>query len=223
MKSGILVMTTKHPAIMGNHLLEVCKKFLPSVGARVLDPFAGIGTTAKLLPEYDVVGVEIEKEWADQEESTICGDSLSIVPTLGLFDAVLTSPAYGNRMADDFNASSPTSRITYRHRLGRPLSQSTTANLHFGRKNSKYEDLHEKIWKVCVEALTPGGVFILNSKDFIANGETQEVTDWHLKTLQNLGLEVISQEKVSSRGMRFGANRDKRIDYEWVVALSKIR
>jgi DNA modification methylase len=216
-------MTTKHPAIMGNHLLEVCKEFLPPVGAKVLDPFAGIGTTAKLLPEYNVVGVEIEKEWADQEETTICGDSLLVVPTLGLFDAILTSPVYGNRMADDFTASNPKSRVTYRHRLGRPLSQSTTANLHFGRKNAKYEDLHQKIWKVCIDALVPGGVFILNCKDFIANGEIQEVTKWHLNTLQDLGLEVIGQEKVFSRGMRFGANRDKRIDYEWVIALNKVR
>jgi hypothetical protein len=214
-------MTIKHPAIMGSHIMEVCKKFLPSAGARVLDPFAGIGTTAKLLPDYGVVGVEIEREWAEQESSTICGDSCEVVPKLGLFDAVLTSPAYGNRMADDFNASNASSRITYRHRLGRPLSQKTTANLHFGRKAQKYEELHEKIWKVCVEALLPGGVFILNCKDFIANGEVQEVTEWHLKVLQNFGLSVVEKEKVYSRGMRFGANRDKRIDYEWVVALRK--
>jgi tRNA G10 N-methylase Trm11 len=216
-------MTAKHPAIMGGHILEVCKKFLPSPGARVLDPFAGIGTTAKLLPEYEVVGVEIEREWAEQEASTVCGDAYQVVPTLGLFDAVLTSPAYGNRMADDFNASKPSSRITYRHRLGRPLSENTTSNLHFGRKARKYEDLHEKIWRVCVEALSPAGVFILNCKDFIANGEAREVTEWHVQVLQDYGLEVFGKEQVFSRGMRFGANREKRIDYEWVVALRKGR
>jgi tRNA G10 N-methylase Trm11 len=216
-------MTVKHPAVMGGHILEACKKFLPPQGARILDPFAGIGTTAKLLPEYQVVGVEIEKEWAEQEDSTICGDSFAVVPTLGLFDAILTSPAYGNRMADDFNASNSSSRITYRHRLGRPLSERTTANCHFGRKKLEYETLHEGIWKVCVEALKPGGVFILNCKDFIANGETKEVTKWHISVLEGLGLLTESEEKVPSKGMRFGANREKRIDYEWVVALRKVR
>jgi len=52
---------SKHPAIMGPHILKECKEFLPFEGCRVLDPFAGIGTTAKLLPDYDVVGVEIEE------------------------------------------------------------------------------------------------------------------------------------------------------------------
>lgn len=187
----------------------------------MLDPFAGVGTTARLLPEYDVVGVEIEEEWAAQEPSTICGDSLLVVPTLGSFDCILTSPTYGNRMADDFEAKEGSSRITYRHKLGRKLSPSTTSNLHFGRKNKKYEELHRGIWGVCVDALKEGGIFILNCKDFIANGEVQEVTQWHSSVLEEQGLVCIFKEKVSSRGMRFGANRDKRLDYEWVVVFRK--
>jgi tRNA G10 N-methylase Trm11 len=222
MKLDILLMMVKHPAIMGGHILEVCKKFLPPPGSRVLDPFAGIGTTAKLLPEYEVVGVEIEEEWASQERSTICGDSLVVVPTLGLFDAVLTSPAYGNRMADDFNASNSSSRITYRHRLGRPLSEGTTSNCHFGRKKREYETLHEKIWKVCVGALKPEGIFILNCKDFIANGEVKEVTKWHSATLEELNLLKVCEEKVPSKGMRFGANRERRTDFEWVTVFRKV-
>lgn len=206
---------------MGPHILEVCKRFLPAEGSRVLDPFAGIGTTAKLLSAYDVVGVEIEAEWAAQHPSTICGDSLLVVPTLGSFDAVLTSPTYGNRMADDFEAKEGSSRITYRHKLGRKLSPNTTSNLHFGRRNEKYENLHLAIWGVCVDALKENGVFILNCKDFIANGEIQEVTKWHQTVLESQGLKCIAEEKVPSRGMRFGANRDKRIDYEWVLAFEK--
>lgn len=214
-------MTVKHPATMGPHILDVCKKYLPEPGSRVLDPFAGIGTTAALLPEYDVVGVEIEGEWALQHPSTICGDSLLVVPTLGSFDCVLTSPTYGNRMADDFEAKEKSSRITYRHKLGRKLSENTTSNLHFGRKNAKYETLHESIWGVCVDALRKDGVFILNCKDFIANGEVREVTKWHKETLEKLGLTCIAEEKVESRGMRFGANRDKRLEFEWVLAMRK--
>jgi tRNA G10 N-methylase Trm11 len=208
---------------MGSHILEICKKFLPSPGSRVLDPFAGIGTTAKLLPDYEVVGVEIEEEWASQEKSTICGDSCIVVPTLGSFDAVLTSPAYGNRMADDFNASNSSSRVTYRHRLGRPLSEGTTSNCHFGRKKLEYEILHQKIWRVCVEALKPGGIFILNCKDFVANGQVKEVTKWHVDTLEGLNLLKVGEEQVPSRGMRFGANREKRIEFEWVVTFEKSR
>lgn len=211
----------KHPAIMGQHILNECKKHLPFKGCRILDPFAGIGTTAKCLPDYDVVGIEIEEEWANQHSTTICGDSKEIIPTLGKFDVVLTSPTYGNRMADDFKATNQTGRITYRHKLGHSLSRGTTANLHFNRKNQRYETLHQEIWRLCVEALNDNGLFILNCKDFIANNKIQQVTKWHIETLETLGMKVISQSQVNSKGMRFGANREKRIDYENVVVLEK--
>ena len=208
---------SKHPAVMGPHILEACKSFLPFVGCRILDPFAGLGTTAKLLPEYNVVGVEIEKEWADQCENTICGDSLIVVPKLEKFDAVLTSPTYGNRMADDFEASDKSKRITYRHKLGR-----TTSNLHYGRKNKKYEDLHTKIWKVCVDALKDNGVFILNCKDFISSGTVMEVTQWHIDILGTYGLSMVECIRVPSKGMRFGSNSQQRIDYENVICFQKL-
>ena len=211
----------KHPAVMGAHILDACKTLLPSEGCRVLDPFAGLGTTAKLLPRYDVVGVEIEKEWADQYEKTICGDSLIVVPTLGKFDVVLTSPTYGNRMADDFEASDTSKRITYRHKLGRRLSNGTTANLYYGKRNKKYEDLHSKIWKVCVDALKNNGIFILNCKDFISLGSVMEVTKWHIETLEGYGMSVVKSIRVPSRGMRFGSNSQQRIDYENVICLQK--
>ena len=215
------MIMTKHPAIMGKHILSVCEQFLPTDNSRILDPFAGIGTTSKLLPQHDVVGVELEEEWAQQDERTICGDSLIVVPTLGEFDAVLTSPTYGNRMADDFEATEIGKRITYRHKLGRKLSEGTTSNLHFGRKKGKYEELHKSIWGVCVDALRPGGVFILNCKDFIANKQIKEVTQWHVDTLVEMGLSVTAWEKVPSRGMRFGANRELRVEHEDVVCLVK--
>ena len=210
-----------HPAVMGPHIFEVCKQFLPFKGCRVLDPFAGVGTTATLLPEYNVVGVEIEKEWAQQQPSTICGDSVVVVPTLGKFDAILTSPAYGNRMADDFKASDESKRITYRHKLGRELSTGTTSNLHYGRGNRRYEKAHSNIWIVCVDALTESGVFILNCKDFIARGTQMEVTQWHVLSLISYGLNVLEHKKIPSRGMRFGTNYQKRVDYENIICLGK--
>ena len=210
-----------HPAVMNAAILESCKSFLPFEGCTVLDPFAGTGSTAKGLPEYQVTGVEIEHEWAEQHPSTICGDSLKIVPTLGMFDAILTSPCYGNRMADDFNASDGSKRLTYRHRLGRPLSEGTASNLHFGRKNRRYEELHEKIWTCCVSHLKSEGRFILNCKDFIARGKVKPVTQWHIDFLKSLKLKVVEEVKIPVRGMRFGANSEKRISYERVICFER--
>lgn len=210
-----------HPAIMGEHILSVCKQYLPDPPANILDPFAGIGTTAHLLPEYNVIGIEIEKEWADQHASTICGDSLLVIPTLNSFDAILTSPTYGNRMADDFNASDSSKRITYRHKLGHPLAEGTTSNLHFGKSLQKYEMLHRSIWEVCIKALNPNGIFILNIKDFIANKQIMNVSQWHVDCLIDLGMSLISSSQVESKGMRYGANRELRIDYENVYCFKK--
>jgi len=94
--------------------------------------------------------------------------------------------------------------------------------LHYGRKNKKYEDLHTKIWKVCVDALKDNGVFILNCKDFISSGTVMEVTQWHIKTLEGYGMSVVESIRVPSRGMRFGSNSQQRIDYENVICLQKL-
>ena len=212
----------RHPAIMGPHILDVCRRFLPSERCRILDPFAGTGTTALSLPEHDVVGVEIEGKWASQHPNTICGDCLNVIPTLGKFDVVLTSPCYGNRMADDFISKDNSKRITYRHCLGEPLSVGTSANLYFGKKNKKYENFHESVWGQCVDCLKVNGLFILNCKDFIAAGEVKEVTKWHVDCLKNLGMKEVGREKVHSKGMRLGANRGARVDYENIVCLKKL-
>lgn len=211
----------RHPAIMGPHILEVCKKFLPKERCRVLDPFAGVGTTAKSLPEHDVVGIEIEEEWASQFDKTIHGNSMEIIPTLGKFDVILTSPCYGNRMADDFISKDGSKRVTYRHCLGKELSGGTASNLYFGKKNKKYEIFHEKIWKLCVDSLEDEGLFILNCKDFICNGEVKGVTEWHVNFLKGLGMVEVGREIVHSRGMRLGANCKARVDYENIICLRK--
>ena len=214
----------KHPAVMNEKILDACNSLLPDKKMRILDPFAGIGSTAKYLTNYDVVGIEIEKEWAVQNEHTICGDSLTEIPKLGKFDAIVTSPCYGNRMADDFKQSEENTRkyITYKHFLNKKLSNGTTANLHFGKKNNKYEDLHLKIWKVCVTSLKVDGLFILNCKDFISDGKLMEVTNWHIDTLSSLGLTETKKVKVKSKGMRYGSNSNLRLDYEYVVCFKKL-
>lgn len=212
----------KHPAVMGVHLINACKKHLPFLGCRVLDPFAGIGTTAKFLIDYDVVGVELEPEWANQSPKTICGDSLKIVPLIGKFDAIVTSPAYGNRMADDFEAKDNSKRITYRHTIGRKLTAGTTANLHFGHKNGEYEKLHEKIWQVCVNALSDNGVFVLNCKDFIRNSKIIEVTNWHKNVIKGFGMQIVEENKIPSKGMCFGKHAEKRINHENIICFKKI-
>lgn len=78
----------------------------------VLDPFAGVGR-AKLqaalgFAAFTVVGVELEAEWRGDDPLTVAGDATRLDPEWsGAFDAVFTSPCYGNRMADHHEAKDP--------------------------------------------------------------------------------------------------------------------
>jgi tRNA G10 N-methylase Trm11 len=78
----------------------------------LLDPFAGIGGIHVFREDgFYTLGVEIEPEFAVCDPITIEGDStrLTEIPALlghvGRVRAIVTSPAYGNRMADQYLGS----------------------------------------------------------------------------------------------------------------------
>lgn len=69
----------------------------------VLDPFAGVGGIHQLAdPDTVTVGVELEAEWADRHDWTLQGDATALPFADDSFSAAVTSPAYGNRMADAY-------------------------------------------------------------------------------------------------------------------------
>ena len=88
-------------------------------GAAILDPFAGVGGVHVLRDHgFATWGVELEREWAEQSPWLVRGDSTKLMMALATynvlakewgipavpmtFDAIATSPAYGNRMADQY-------------------------------------------------------------------------------------------------------------------------
>lgn len=90
----------RHPAKYSDVLLPVFIKALEG-HERILDPFAGTGKLRLIRP--DAFLLEIEPEWAEISGATV-GDALAMPWDDGTFDAVCTSPTYGNRMADHFIA-----------------------------------------------------------------------------------------------------------------------
>lgn len=60
--------------------------------------------------------------------------------------------------------------------------------------------------------LKPGARFVLNIKDHIRDGARQRVSRWHLDTLHELGLTLVSEEQVTTPSMRAGANRSLRLE-----------
>jgi tRNA G10 N-methylase Trm11 len=109
-------------------------------------------------------------------------------------------------------------RHTYRHYLARPLTPGSTAGLQWG---AKYRELHVAAWREAYRVLAPYGYFVLNIKDHVRKGVVVPVSDWHLTTLQDLGLVLVEKVAVETPGMKHGANRDARVGHETVAVLRK--
>lgn len=246
-------MTTKskpvrHPAKFSDAILSEIDVILDDLvrsgalvqGASILDPFAGIGKVHGLRRiGFETIGVEIEPEWAEQHPGTLVGDATALEFEDGFFDAVVTSPCYGNRMADSHEARDLckackdrpvhevrdcsmcgglglSKRNTYRHALGRPLSDGSAGGLQWG---ASYRNLHERAWREGVRVVRPGGFLIVNISNHIRDGEEQRVVEWHLNTLLLIGCFLHEVRRVATPRLGFGANGDARVDGESIIVV----
>ena len=205
-----------HPAKFSDPVLAQVSKFLPS-GALVLDPFAGMGLIHS-LSHVKTIGVEIEPEWASVHPNTIIGDALTLPFPDSTFDAIATSPVYGNRMSDSFEAKDKSRRITYRHCLGRSLHLNNSGQLQWG---PKYKEFHIQAWKEATRVLKPEGRFILNVSDHIRKGSIKAVSIWHVAEVLKLQYRVLDWELVRTQRMRMGQNAKLRVEHENVILFQK--
>jgi hypothetical protein len=212
-----------HPAKFSDPILveleDILCTYLPD-GGKVLDPFAGVGRIHELrdrMPDVETWGVEIEREWAEQSPYTVTGDSrdLSSLKPLGPWDAIVTSPAYGNRMADSYDGRDGSKRYTYRIALGRPLSDANAGGVHW--RHDKYRQLHSEVWAECARTVRPGGLVIINVSNFMKLDVEQLVVEWHTQSWLNLGFKLIEARRVVTARMKNGANRDARVDGEMLL------
>jgi DNA modification methylase len=223
-----------HPAKFNDQIIGAIAAVLTARGLmrrselRLLDPFAGTGRVGELARhgfEGELYLNEIEHEWAGEgmqynPACIVVGDARQLPWRNPFFDLVVTSPCYGNRMADCHTpALSDTSdRITYRHKLGRPLSSGSAGGLQWG---PSYKDLHVQVWQEVHRVLRPGGLLIVNVKDHYRGDELQRVTCWHADRLAWLFGGPVERRKVASPGMRKGSNGKKRVDHEELLIVSK--
>ena len=215
----------KHPAVYTGVLIPMFHVLLYG-RKKVLDPFAGtckLGELKKLGFTGEIWCNELEEEWASMGEGVVdkvvVGDVLKMGWAKdGQFDAICTSPVYGNRMSDHHNARDGSSRTTYTHCIGRKLHDRNSGVLQWG---PKYRKFHRKAWRECVRVLCDGGIFVLNISDHIRGGERMRVTRWHIKVLKKLGLKLEKRVKVKTPRNRKGANSKLRVGYESVCVFAK--
>ena len=207
----------RHPAKYTNCLLPIFSKYLEDT-VLVLDPFAGTGKLKEIVP--NAVLLEIEPEWAKMNGAIIT-DSQHMPLRDNVFDAVCTSPTYGNRMADHFVDHQPHKnyvRNTYRHCLGRSLNPNNSGRMQWG---NKYKALHTAVWKECERVLKKDGLFILNISDHIRAGKQIYVSDWHVKTLTSMKFELLESLRIETPRQRMGKNSELRVGYESVFIFKR--
>jgi SAM-dependent methyltransferase len=221
---GVSPGEVKHPAPFSMAVLRVIKelldaRFADQKSTKVLDPFAGTGRIHYLTEYgYDTAGVELEPEWAKLNDRTKVGDALKTGFRKGTFDAIATSPTYGNRLADSYEASDPDRRHSYHFDLGRAPSEGSSAVLAWG---DEYRAFHAKAWIEALRVLKGNGRFILNIKDHIRDGAWQDVAAWHCDVILGLGFRLVAIRPVGTKGVPSGANANVRSEAELVIAFDR--
>jgi DNA modification methylase len=217
-----------HPATFSDGILERAATLLTPEHTKILDPFAGIGKIHDLGEHTSwrvwTTGIELAEEWADCHPKTKVGDATHLDPKwTNRFDAVVTSPCYGNRMADHHVAKDGSVRRSYTHDLGRKLDDETWAGAmhwHDGPRGDAYRETHRSaIWEMA-RVLRPGGLLILNMKDHIRGGERQYVTNWWVEEILGCAFRFVDAATVETPGHKAGANRD-RVRAEVLLAFER--
>jgi tRNA G10 N-methylase Trm11 len=205
-----------HPAKYTDVLLPTMAKMLQG-RRRILDPFGGTGKVFLLehwLGNVDIQAVEIEPEWAARNPRTTLGNALHLPWPDNTFDAICTSPTYGNRMADRYSSTDPSERMTYAALLERQLHPDNSGAMQWGER---YWRFHTDAWKEARRVLVEGGLFVLNIKDHIRAGKLMPVTDWHAGCLRTLGFRLVEHVEIDTPAMRYGRNGELRVPYESVI------
>ena len=227
-----------HPAKFSEPLLPILARYVdgaPFCDLLILDPFAGTGRIGLLRHDLTmqpeaILANEIEPAWAELHETaygvdwSLCRDARKLAPwiTDERIDAIVTSPAYGNRMADACDWAPGRRHSTYtsalRETVGDPTRDLQPGNAGAMQWGDAYRRLHREVWAECWRVLRPGGRLVLNVADHYRDGQLQGVPAWHVSALLGIGFHFLDVVEVETARYGFGDNSELRAP-ELVICL----
>ena len=177
---------------------------------RILDPMAGEGSIFDIGHAPPLLGSSVKLHieasdifaWHYQREEVRIVDATSLDWPDDSFDLIITSPPYGNRMADKLSIDGD-NRVTYADRRGTDAGPNDATGLPWGEK---YRRLMATIWVECWRVVRPGGLIVVDCKDHVRQGYMEPVTEWHMKAIENLGGQFTYLRHARSPGNRSTAN-----------------
>ena len=213
------------PAAQPDHPAGYTPVLLPVMAAmlkgrrRILDIFGGEGGIFALqhwLGEgVEIQAIEIEPKFAAMHPRTTLGNALHLPWPDNYFDAIFTSPTYGNRFTDKYRPGADC--FSYAQAIKGELQPDNTGAMRWNPNGGGYQVTHVLAYAEARRVLCMGGTFGLNMKDHYKGKELQNVTDWHVNTLKALGFAVVQRRKVKTPSLRYGENHELRVEYEHVV------
>jgi hypothetical protein len=221
------------PAAYSKEVLTSIRRLTPATALRILDPFAGPTGVQRLYETLGgfsngdtrrYLGVEIEPEWAQQGMGTLIGDATKLreIPGVVAFapDTVITSPPYGNRMADQYLGDPKGSRRhTYAIALGRRLDPDSAAYYQWG---PYYQQIISESFREIYAILPEGGHFILNIANHYRKHTLQLVVPWAVEQILKRPFELRAWDVVKARKLRDGQNHEARDDHEQIFLFEKV-
>lgn len=212
----------RHPAKFSAALMPIIAAHIQP-GTLCLDPFGGTGgrlAQAALQNRARVIINEIQWKVLFTAASTrrTNANALYLPYSSNSLDAIITSPTYGNRMADKYTDGSR--RNTYRAAFGddEELHFHNTGAMQWG---NLYRSVHAQAWQEAARVLKSGGTFLLNISDHIRAGKLIPVSRWHCETLQANDLVLLETHTVTTPRNRQGENGDKRAACEYIFVFQK--
>lgn len=238
----------EHPARAQLFMIEALVEYLSEPGDMVADPFGGSGTLFVGLPMgRDVTLIELTKEYVDlctKNMNYICtqfgesptptgvvmgGPNQELLPALIDVQAFIFSPPYAGALSTSSGVlgnvgAQTTERLEVYMDTSQVQGNLSPFNLG-GFNNFMFNQEMKKVYKLCLDALRPGGFTACIIKDRISKGVKDELGYRAFQDMLAMGYEAYDWQRLYMAGSHYTkwhrAQGTKTIDEEHIIIMRK--